>query len=192
MSEKVLRLKDIEIPFRFRMNKRTSMVLYAVDLITEWKTSNYTVDFDVYLPKYGVNLQRDFVWTEQQKSDLIVSILKDIPIPPLSVIVHEHCQFQIIDGKQRLGAIMGFLKGEFPIIFNNEKYYIDELDKDAKRRVQNYTIIADVAYEYDDELISDDEKIQWFLYVNYSGTPQNSDYLSQIKNLLTNNETSSI
>lgn len=135
---------------------------------------------------------RDFVWTEQQKSDLIVSILKDIPIPPLSVIVHEHFQFQVIDGKQRLGAIMGFLKGEFPIIFNNEKYYINDLDKDAKRRVQNYTIIADVAYEYDDELISDDEKIQWFLYVNYSGTPQNSEYLSQIKNLLTNNETSSI
>lgn len=182
MQKRTLKLIDVAVPFRFRMNKRTSLVVYLSELLDD--RYRYEIDWDVYLPTYGVNLQRPFVWNEHQKSELIISILEEIPIPPLSVIFYDHKIFKIIDGKQRLSAMIGFLKGEFPITFNGEKYYFEDFDKESKLRVAHYNPIADIAYEYPDELISDDEKIRWFLYVNYSGTPQNHDYLNNLSKLI--------
>ena len=36
---------------------------------------DYKYDFDIYLPKYGVNLQRPYVWEHCQQQEYILSII---------------------------------------------------------------------------------------------------------------------
>lgn len=62
--------------------------------------------------------QREFRWTDKQKSNLIESILLGIPLPPIFVVQEEDGVWDVIDGLQRLSTIfefMGILKDE-----NNE------------------------------------------------------------------------
>lgn len=63
--------------------------------------------------------QRKLVWTEQEKVCLIDSILKGYPIPLIlfaeSTDISGKQFYEILDGMQRLNAIMGFLENEFSL-----------------------------------------------------------------------------
>lgn len=74
------------------------------------------------LKKYNFDppYQRRSLWTDEKKSFLIDSILKNYPIPP--IFLHQKIddktgktQYDVIDGKQRLTAIVEFIKGLIPI-----------------------------------------------------------------------------
>lgn len=60
--------------------------------------------------------QRKLVWTQEEKSSLIDSILCDYPIP-LILFAEKNkdgiTSYEIIDGMQRLNAIFGFIENEF-------------------------------------------------------------------------------
>jgi uncharacterized protein with ParB-like and HNH nuclease domain len=67
-------------------------------------------DFD---PPY----QRKSVWTEEKQSFFIDSILRNFPIPPVFLQqkidnATGKTRYELIDGKQRLTAIVKFIKGE--------------------------------------------------------------------------------
>ena len=68
---------------------------------------------------YGVNrrYQRKLVWTVDEKVRLIDSILKQYPLPQFLVAeaVDTDHQYEIIDGMQRLNAIISFIENEFPV-----------------------------------------------------------------------------
>jgi len=53
--------------------------------------------------------QRLFRWTQQQKSDLIESILVRIPVPPLFCYETDEIRWELVDGLQRLSTILEFL-----------------------------------------------------------------------------------
>jgi hypothetical protein len=62
--------------------------------------------------------QRDYVWSSQMQQKLIDSILRGLPIPPITVLpASEHdlmgTRFWIVDGQQRLKTVLRFLEGEF-------------------------------------------------------------------------------
>lgn len=148
---------------------------------------NITIDWNVYLPTKGMNLQRDFVWTLEQKRELIYSIFKGIQLPPISIIQYrdktKNVTYKIIDGKQRLSTIISFVKNEFSIIWNNKEYFFDDLD----HRIQGEflfhgTIRSNIGYEYDDDPISDDDKIKWFNLINFAGTPQDKEHMNKLLN----------
>lgn len=76
--------------------------------------------YDEYLNnEYQVNrrYQRKLVWTLQQKQDLIDSIVNGLPLPLLLLARVEGRdtagQYEIVDGLQRLDAIVGYLNNEF-------------------------------------------------------------------------------
>jgi len=48
--------------------------------------SKENIDWDVYLPSKGKNLQRNFVWAIEQKRELIWSILIKRLIPRMAMI----------------------------------------------------------------------------------------------------------
>lgn len=59
--------------------------------------------------------QREFRWSETQKSNLIESVMLGIPIPPIFVVQNEDGVWDVIDGLQRLSTFfefMGILKDE--------------------------------------------------------------------------------
>lgn len=67
--------------------------------------------------------QRKLVWSQQEKKDLVESILLQYPIP-LVLLASQNDNYEIIDGMQRLNAIFGFIENHFPVfISNSDKYF---------------------------------------------------------------------
>lgn len=68
--------------------------------------------------------QRKLVWSEDEKARLIDSILKGYPIPLIlfAEFVGDdgRTYYEVLDGMQRLNAIVGFIENEYPVL---EKYF---------------------------------------------------------------------
>lgn len=75
------------------------------------------------------------VWSQSKQSFLIDTILKNFPMPP--IFLHQHIEsasgktmYDVIDGKQRLGAIIAFIENKIatPEDFNSDTFGDDKLD----------------------------------------------------------------
>lgn len=153
----------------------------------------YNIDTDVYLKKYGYNLQRPYVWTLLQQQELIWSIFMERPIPPFIFIQHSvdnvdmsNATMLVIDGKQRLITIFRYIDNEFPIIVDGEEIYFRDLDQMAQHKINCYDIRVQIYYSYQDDPITDDEKIIIFNHYNFAGTPQEEEHKNKLQNLLKN------
>lgn len=103
--------------------------------------------------------QRRSVWSDEKQSFFIDSLLKNFPVPP--IFLHQHIddetgqtKYDVIDGKQRLTAIIRFLSNEIPAsdefednLFYDEKIagvYFKELDEkglnEYKKKLWRYVI----------------------------------------------------
>lgn len=60
--------------------------------------------------------QRKLVWTLLEKQRLIESLMKKYPIPAVLIAEREDGSYEIIDGLQRLHAIVSFIEGSFATI----------------------------------------------------------------------------
>ena len=78
--------------------------------------------------------QRKLVWTLNEKQKLIESILKRYPIPAILIAERDEAAgtYEIIDGLQRLQAIMSFLETSFPML--DEKFFNLQYFPTAKSR----------------------------------------------------------
>src|SRR5947209_8125961 len=72
--------------------------------------------------------QRKLVWTLEEKQKLVESILRKYPIPAILIAEREAQpgSYEIIDGLQRLHAIISFIERAYPTIdgrfFNLEHF----------------------------------------------------------------------
>ena len=85
--------------------------------------------------EYETVYQRDKVWSEEKKSFLIDSILKNYPIPPVFFRMKIDqdtgiTKYDVIDGKQRLTTIRDFIDGKIalPEDFGDDKIGDSELN----------------------------------------------------------------
>jgi hypothetical protein len=81
---------------------------------------DYSVEFLVGLmsgdnPKIilAVPFQRKFIWKEQRASQLIESVIMNVPIPPLYFAEEDSGRWLVIDGLQRLTSLLGFAQNEY-------------------------------------------------------------------------------
>lgn len=58
------------------------------------------------------DFQRNEVWTDVRKSQLIESILLEIPIPMFYVSADEEGNWTVVDGLQRISAFRDFILGK--------------------------------------------------------------------------------
>ena len=182
----MIKLSDIRVKLPFNIQKN----IY-IGHLRDWKDGihkyGYKVDFDVYLPTKGINLQRDFCWTLEQKQELILSVIKGVDIQTFTVInyiedkVKRDTTFKIIDGKQRFSTLLDFIQDKFKIILLGNEYSYSELPNDIKDVIDHFDIHFNQIYEYYDDLISDDIKIAWFEQINFAGTPQDINHLKELK-----------
>lgn len=139
------------------------------------------IDFDVFLPSRGKNMQRDYVWSDFQRQEMIVSILLNRHIPHLSFI--ETCDgvWQVIDGKQRLSSILDFVNDKFPIQLDGQEFYFSDLPEEYKIEITGKQMRIYVLYETYGNLISDDDKFSWFRFLNFAGVQQDIEHLNSLK-----------
>src|SRR5665213_654832 len=115
----MITLSDIKKPLPFKISVGTSR-----SSIKEYVENVYNdvLDFGVFLPSIGKNLQRPLVWNLKQKQELVLSVFKDVYIPPICMIQHkskpgvDSCKLEVIDGKQRPYTMLDFYKNIFPIV----------------------------------------------------------------------------
>ena len=58
--------------------------------------------------------QRNFVWNKAKASQLIESLILEIPIPVIYVAEDKNKMYEVVDGQQRLTSICSYLDGMFP------------------------------------------------------------------------------
>lgn len=170
-------LKELTEPFDLNPEELSSRLRYL---------SIQKIDYDVYLPTKGINLQRDFVWTIEQKRELIFSMLIGRHIPHFAVISTIDVNggddiLQIIDGKQRLSTMIGFYQNKFTIVLENNEYYFKDLPEEYQLAITSYTIRYYIVYEPYGKPINDKQKINWFNFINFAGTPQDVEHLNKLK-----------
>ncbi len=79
--------------------------------------------------KFLVNrkYQRKLVWTVDEKSYLIDSVLNGLPIPLILLAQAQNGCFEIIDGLQRLNAIFSFIENRYGI--NNKFFDVNQFSR---------------------------------------------------------------
>ena len=187
-----------KIPKSIIVNKNIILDGKLASALEEPENNIYwNYDFDVYLQKYEMNLQRPYVWEHFQQQEFILSLLLEKPIESVIIIEHEFAPSEeildkhnsiryVVDGKQRLMTIQKFLHNEFTVNINGtEAYYKDfdsELQRYFKSRVNSMT--ATVYYSYWDCKVTDDMKIILFNYYNFAGTPQTEEHKNKLQSLI--------
>lgn len=86
---------------------RSNMDLSLHNLRQSLKDASYINLSPVY--------QRRHRWDSKKRSQLIESLLLNIPIPPIFLFENEYNQYEIMDGRQRLEAIKDFLDNSYPL-----------------------------------------------------------------------------
>lgn len=68
-------------------------------------------------PNYNLHpdFQRRITWNNQKRSKLIESLIINIPIPPIFLYEYDYDKYEIMDGLQRISAIISFYNDEFKL-----------------------------------------------------------------------------
>ncbi len=118
---------------------------------------------------YGGNLairppyQREFVYDAIQSESVIHTVLKGFPLNVMYWVKVGDGRYEILDGQQRTLSIMRYLKHQFSISIDGQKYYCDALPDDKYNSLMDYEFMI---YICDGE---ESEKLEWFKVVNIAG-----------------------
>lgn len=136
--------------------------------------------------------QRGLVWTMDQKQLLIESIYNRIEIGkfvfrtrPFNWVENrvksgqlEHTAFKdLVDGKQRATAIIGFVNNEFEDL---QGRFFNDFSGRAKREFFNYNNLTYVELP---EETTDDQTLETFLAINHTGVPMSKEHIEYVKSL---------
>lgn len=92
--------------------------------------------------QYKIKIQRNSAWKENDRVELIDTIINGYPIPPIfissGILDEEEMRniYHVLDGRQRLETIEMFINGEFQYKGKNYK----DLEKDSRVKILNYFI----------------------------------------------------
>lgn len=128
--------------------------------------------------------QRRHRWDTKKRSQLIESLLLNIPIPPLFLFENDYNQYEIMDGRQRLEAIKGFMDNGYSLRgmeywpeLNGSRF--DDLPPTIQRGLLRRTIsaivlLAETSRPEDTEI---DVRMALFKRLNTGGVKLNSHEL---------------
>lgn len=122
--------------------------------------------------------QREYVWTAENKQNLIKSIFNRMDIGKFVLLERPYPEnrLEVIDGKQRLRCIMDFMEGRFE--YEGKTWYqLSWLDKNRFTDIMVHiaTLQADKVKKSD---------ILWlFLAINSGGVPQTEEHIAKAREL---------
>jgi hypothetical protein len=134
--------------------------------------------------------QRELCWTTKQKQLLIESIYNDIEIGKIVIRrrsydwVKNRCLSgkeaffkDIVDGKQRLNAILGFINGEFKDLHGNKW---NDLSDHAQHKFFKF---SSVGYGEIGENATDEDVKSVFLNINFAGVKMSKEHIDFVKSI---------
>ena len=108
--------------------------------------------------------QRKSVWSKSYKRYFIDTILHNYSSPPI-FLNHEidsdgGMKYSVVDGRQRLEAILAFIEGEIPVTSNFgdskvDNKYFEELSDDYKKKFWNYLMSVEDLSETNSAIIKE-------------------------------------
>ncbi|MBU0766485.1 DUF262 domain-containing protein [Patescibacteria group bacterium] len=118
---------------------------YSISDFKEWNQNG--------LLELSPDFQRRTVWLEKAKSYLIDTIIRGKPIPKILIsqeLKDERNVRTVVDGQQRLRAILEFLNGDFKISKAHNKEYADcyyqSLPNDVQKDFMQYELGVDILF----------------------------------------------
>lgn len=145
--------------------------------------------YAMYVERYGLDVNPDFqrghVWNQDQKIRFVEYMLRggtsglDIYINCPTWVSGDvdrsnpNTWMVLVDGKQRLDAVLGFRNNEFPVFGSLYREYTDHprLHHSSFRWWVN-------------NLATREECLQWYLDLNSGGTPHTADEIARVRDLL--------
>ena len=128
--------------------------------------------------------QRDLVWTTEKKQAFIKKlIIGDIDLCPTLIMPpfkEGRCEFEVLDGKQRMMAVIQFIQGQFPV----EGFYYKDLSSGDVSRLMNSPFKYKQVKYYDKNGLSEmslKQKVELFLQINEYGQKVSDEHLAKIK-----------
>lgn len=120
------------------------------------------------------DFQRNEVWKVRQDSELVESILMGIPIPLIYLFEDKTGKKQVVDGRQRINAILNFLEGKtklsnLQILRQLNGCYFQDLEPLLQGKFEDYQLLFYIIQPPTPERV----KYDIFDRVNRGGTPLN-------------------
>lgn len=112
--------------------------------------------------------QREFIYKETQRNEVINTVRKDFPLNTMYWVVAGE-GFELMDGQQRTVSICQYVQGDFSVEFNGSPMFFNNLTTEKKNQILDYELSIYVCEG------TDDEKLDWFKIINIAGeklTPQ--------------------
>lgn len=137
----------------------------------------------IYYRNAGLDLnpdyQRDLVWNEDQKVSLIDSIFRNIDIGKFTIIRRPFKEdrkhyYEILDGKQRVKAIMDFYECRFK--------YMGKTFNDLHWRDRIHFVHYNISWA-ETEPLTDEQKYRYFLKLNVSGVPISEEHINKVRQM---------
>lgn len=128
----------------------------------------------------STDFQRGYVWTLSDKQRLIQSIFEGKEIGKFLLLedkTYKEYRLEILDGKQRINALLGFLGNEF----SYEGVFYHQLSKRDRNTIDSQGVQS---ASLDINHFSRRELLEIFLNVNDSGVPQTEEHLQHVRELL--------
>jgi len=137
----------------------------------------------IYIEEYNLDVNPDFqrghVWTNKQKTEYCEYILqggisgKEIYVNCPEWFKGKRELFVLVDGKQRLNAVLSFLNNEVPVF----SYYYRDFSDRPDIMVANFSWNVHM-------LETRDEVLNWYIMLNSGGTPHNATEIERVRKLL--------
>lgn len=129
-SAESAKLSDAELNSRY-VKEGVRIVVeqarYPLNQILGMFTDTFETAEGTLEPKYkrDPEYQRRHRWDDGRKSRLIESFLMNVPVPPVFLYEYDLARFEVMDGRQRLTALMDFYRDGFEL---TELQYWPELN----------------------------------------------------------------
>lgn len=106
-------------------------------------------------PKY----QREFVYKDKQRDDVIETVKKDFPLNVMYWVKNEDDTYEVLDGQQRTISICEYVTGAFSL---NSMYFHNLTDVE-QNQILDYKLMVYFCEG------NDKEKLDWFKTINIAG-----------------------
>lgn len=151
-------------------------------LVSEFRDGSLT---DVVMVK-GYNIQRPLVWSEAAKKHFVNNLIVGLPVPSLVILEGDNSESVyrfVLDGKQRLNAILDYMNNGFRLDLKTGQgdVFFNELPKPEQSEIKRLQVPVSFA---DRTKITDGNVAKLFYMLNTTAVYVDENHLKFVRSLI--------